>query len=112
VVYAAVDDNETVADDRLRRSLAILLRGSHHTANLQQGGSELNQAALNEAVQFEDWPRAEALITDDIVRRHAASGRPEQVRQRFTDYEAAGLDEIVMSGARDGTQITQILHAV
>ena len=111
VVYAAVDDNETRAHDRLRRILAILLRGSHHAPNLQQGGSTLDQAALNEAVLAEDWPRAEALITDDIVRRHAASGQLEQVRARFAAYRAAGLDEIVVSGARDGAQITQIMQA-
>jgi 5,10-methylenetetrahydromethanopterin reductase len=111
VVYAAVDDNETQAHDRLRRNLAVLLRGSHHTPNLQQGGSALDQAALNEAVLAEDWARAEALITDDIVRRHAASGRPEHVRGRFAAYQAAGLDEIVVSGARDGAQITKIMQA-
>jgi 5,10-methylenetetrahydromethanopterin reductase len=59
----------------------------------------------------ENWPLAEAFITDDIVRRHAASGRPEQVRERLGAYQAAGLDEIVVSGARDGTQITEIMHA-
>jgi 5,10-methylenetetrahydromethanopterin reductase len=111
VVYAAVDDNETHAHDRLRRILAILLRGSHHTPNLRQGGSTLDQIALNEAVLAEDWARAEALIDDDIVRRHAASGRLEQVRERFAAYQAAGLDEIVVSGSRDGAQITQIMHA-
>jgi 5,10-methylenetetrahydromethanopterin reductase len=111
VIYAAVDDNETRANDRLRRNLAIVLRGSHHAPNLQQGGSTLDQAALNEAVLAEDWPRAEALITDDIVRRHAASGRLEQVRARFAAYQTAGLDEIVVSGARDGAQITQIMQA-
>jgi 5,10-methylenetetrahydromethanopterin reductase len=60
----------------------------------------------------ENWANAEALITDDIVRRHAASGRPEQVRRRFAAYQAAGLDEIIVSGARDGTQLTDIMLAV
>jgi 5,10-methylenetetrahydromethanopterin reductase len=112
VVYAAVDDDETLAHDRLRRVLAILLRGSHHAPNLEQGGSALNQSALNEAVMAENWANAEALITDDIVRRHAASGRPEQVRRRFAAYQATGLDEIIMSGAHDGTQLTDIMRAV
>jgi len=111
VVYAAVDDVEARAHDRLRRILAILLRGSHHAPNLQLGGSVLDQTALNEAVLAEDWARAESLITDDIVRRHAASGRPEQVRARFADYRAAGLDEIVVAGARDGLQITRLMQS-
>jgi 5,10-methylenetetrahydromethanopterin reductase len=112
VVYAAVDDEEGVAHDRLRRPLAIVLQGIHHAPNLKQAGTILNQSALNEAVVAENWARAEAMITDDIVRRHAASGRPEQVRERFAAYQAAGLDEIVVSGARDGTQLTEIMRAV
>jgi 5,10-methylenetetrahydromethanopterin reductase len=111
LVYAAVDEEETLAHDRLRRVLAIVLRGSHHAPNLEQGGTSLDQSALNEAVMAEDWPRAEALITDDIVRRHAASGRPERVRRRFAEFRAAGLDEIVVAGARDLMQITQIIRA-
>ena len=112
VVYAAIDDsNERQAHDRLRRTLAVLLRSSHHALNLQKAGSELDQAALSEAVLSEDWARAEALISDDIVRLHAASGRSEQVRERLQAYRAAGLDEIVVSGVRDGTQLTQILDA-
>lgn len=109
LVYSATDDDEGKAHDRLRRILAILLRGGHHAANLQAGGSVLDQAALNDAVLAEDWTRAEAMITDDIVRRHAASGNPEQVRTRLTAYHGAGLDEIVIAGARDGDQITKIL---
>lgn len=112
MVYASVDAVEQRAHDRLRRVLAILLRGSHHAANLQRAGSRLDQQALNTAVLAEDWTSAEAFITDDIVSRHAASGRPKQVRTRFAEYHAAGLDEIVIAGARDGVQITQIIQAV
>jgi len=109
LVYSAVDADESTAHDRLRRILAILLRGGHHAANLQAGGSSLDQAALNDAVITEDWRRAEAMITDDIVRRHAASGDPEQVAARLGAYHRAGLDEIIIAGARDGDQVTRIL---
>jgi len=57
IVYAAVDDNETLAHDRLRRALATLLRGSHHAPNLAQGGATLSQPDLNEAVITENWAR-------------------------------------------------------
>jgi 5,10-methylenetetrahydromethanopterin reductase len=110
LVYSAIDETETIANDRLRRVLAILLRGAHHKPNLDAAGSILDQAALNAAVLAEDWPRAEALITDDIVRRHAASGTPDQVKDRFAVYRAAGLDEIIIAGVRDGDQITRILQ--
>jgi 5,10-methylenetetrahydromethanopterin reductase len=110
MIYSAIDDLESKAADRLRRTLAILLRGAHHKPNLDAAGSALDQAALNGAVLAEDWPRAEALITDDIVRRHAASGTADQVQARFAAYRSVGLDEIVIAGTRDGDQITKIMQ--
>lgn len=111
LVYAAVDQDASAANDRLRRILAILLRGAHHKPNLDSVGSKLDQSVLNQAVLDEDWKRAEALITDDIVRKHAASGSPTDVGRRLADYHAAGLDEIVVAGVRNGDQITNILKA-
>lgn len=111
LVYGAIDADERCAHDRLRRILAILLRGPHHAPNLAEAGSVLDQAALNEAVLAEDWSRAEALITDDIVRRHAASGSAEQVKARFAEYHAAGLDDVIIAGARDAQQVAQIIRA-
>ena len=111
LVYSAVDAVESRAHDRMRRMLAILLRGAHHKPNLDLGGSVLDQEAVNRAVLAEDWATAEALITDDIVRRHAASGTPAQVRAAFDRYHAAGLDEIIASGARDATQVADIMAA-
>jgi 5,10-methylenetetrahydromethanopterin reductase len=110
MIYSAIDDLESKAAERLRRTLAILLRGAHHKPNLDAAGSALDQAALNGAVLAEDWPRAEALITDDIVRRHAASGTADQVKARFAAYRSVGLDEIIIAGTRDGDQITKIMQ--
>lgn len=110
MVYSAIENQETQAHDRLRRALAILLRGGHHRPNLDAAGSVLDEAALNDAVVAEDWPRAEALINDDIVRRHAASGTAKQVRERFAAYHGIGLDEIVIAGVRGGDQIQKILR--
>lgn len=112
LVYAAVDEEETKAHDRMRRILANLLRGAHHEANLRMAGSSLDQEGLNRAVLREDWKQAESFITDDIVRRHAASGSPELIRNRIEAYRAAGLDEIVVSGARDAEQIANIVKAI
>jgi len=58
----------------------------------------LDQAALADAYAREDWLGVEALVGDDLVRRHAASGTPADVRMALEAYEAAGLDEIVLSG--------------
>jgi 5,10-methylenetetrahydromethanopterin reductase len=109
LVYASVDAEEQRANDRVRRILAILLRGAHHKANLDLAGSVLDQSALDAAVVAEEWSRAEAMIGDDIVARHAASGTPEQLRRRLAEYHASGLDEIVIAGVRDDAQIQAIL---
>lgn len=110
LIYSSIDESERVANDRLRRVLAILLRGQHHRANLEAAGSVLDQSALNSAVLANDWATAEALITDEIVRRHAASGTSGQLRERFAMYAKAGLDEIVIAGVRDPDQISGILQ--
>src|SRR5204863_265936 len=81
-----------------RRQLAITLRAGHHATNLRLAGVRLDQEALQRLVGREDWAAAEALIGDEVVRRHTASGTPPQVRERLAAYRAAGLDEIVLGG--------------
>ena len=97
-VYAAVADREADALGRFRRQLAITLRAPHHAANLELAGAVMDQDAVRQAVAREDWEAAEALVSDEVVRRHTASGTPEQVRARLAAYHAAGLDEIVLGG--------------
>jgi 5,10-methylenetetrahydromethanopterin reductase len=111
-VYAAVSDREADALDRYRRHLAITLRGAHHALNVRLGGGTLDQDALHEAVAREDWERAEALVTDDLVRRHTACGTADRVRERIAAYRAAGLDEIVLGGLADPAETTRTLAAV
>jgi hypothetical protein len=62
---------------------------------------------LHEALEM-----AKALITDEVIYNHAACGLPADVRARFDAYHAAGLDEIVIAGTRDGTQIATLLAAL
>jgi len=111
LVYASVADTAEAAHQRLRRVLSITLRGKHHARNLQMAGNSLDQAALYAAVQAEDWPRAMAMITDEILAGHAASGLPEQVAARFAAYAGAGLDEIVLSGVADSQQLANLINA-
>ena len=98
LVYAAVADREADALGRFRRQLAITLRAPHHATNLALAGATLDQEAVRRAVAREDWLAAETLISDDVVRRHTASGTPAQVRARLAAYHAAGLDEVVLGG--------------
>jgi len=98
LAFVSVADRAAEALGRFRRQLAITLRGAHHATNLALAGSRLDQPAVSAALAREDWAAAEALVTDDTVRRHTASGGPDEVRARLDAYRAAGLDEIVLAG--------------
>jgi len=108
LVYAAVDDPGAAA--RLRRTLAVILRSEHHRTNLELAGSKLDQPAVADAVAREDWAAAEALLSDDVLRRHTAIGSAAEVRTRIGEYRAAGLDEVVLAGlaTADDTRRTLI----
>ena len=112
VVYAAVDGDESV---RSRPSAAYsgdLTAGQSSRTEFGAGREHIEPVCLKRSRDGRDLGSAEALITDDIVRHHAASGRPEQVRKRVAAYQATGLDEMILSGARDGAQLADILRAL
>jgi 5,10-methylenetetrahydromethanopterin reductase len=111
LVYASVDDAESVAHDQLRRRLAFVLRGAHHARNIALAGSAVDQAALAAAFAAEDWHRVDALMSDAVMRCHTASGTPEQVRARFADYRDIGLDEIVVAGIATSDMLGRVLAA-
>ena len=109
LVYAGAAEREIEALDRYRRNLAVTLRGAHHALNVELGGGRLDQARLHDAVAREDWRAAEALITDDLVRRHTACGTAERVRERLAAYRSAGLEEIVLGGLGDAAETARTL---
>lgn len=112
LVYTAVAPDPAAAYQALRRRLAFVLRGAHHARNLALAGSSLDQAALADAYAREDWARVDALTTDDVVRRHTASGTPADARARFAAYRAiGGLDEIVIAGVADADALEHALAA-
>jgi 5,10-methylenetetrahydromethanopterin reductase len=111
LVYASVDEDAARAHQRLRRILAITLRGPHHARNLALAGNVLEQERLRAAVAAEDWAAATVLVSDRIVETHGASGTPAQVAARLAAYHAAGLDEIVISGVADPEQLASIIQA-
>lgn len=111
LAYASVDDDPGRAHDRLRRILAITLRGAHHRQNLELADNRLDQDRLRAAVAANDWHAATALITDRIVEAHAASGTPAQLAARLRAYADAGLDEIVVTGVADPDHLKQIIAA-
>ena len=109
LVICSVDADAHRAHDAVRRRLAYVLRGAHHARNLQLAGTRLDQVALAEAFAQENWPRVDALISDDVVVGHGASGTPAEARARLEAYRDAGLDEIVAYGMHERRQIEDVL---
>jgi 5,10-methylenetetrahydromethanopterin reductase len=111
IVYTCLAADERHALDRMRRTLAFVLRGAHHAENLRLSGAALDQKALAAAYAAENWVEVERLVSDDVVRRHAACGSAAQVRQKFDEYRATGLDEVIVGGIDDAAGIAAVLAA-
>jgi 5,10-methylenetetrahydromethanopterin reductase len=108
LVYAAVTEDDATRQS-VRRALAFVLRGRHHARNLALAGTALDQAALARAFADEDWTAVDDLVTDAAIANHSATGTPAQVRSALEAYAALGLDEIVLAGVRDATDLRQLL---
>lgn len=110
LVYTALAASGRAAYDQLRRTLAFVLRGAHHARNLQLAGTSLDQEKLAAAYREEKWDEVDRLVSDEVLRNHAATGTPDQVKAAFAAYEAAGLDEIAISGFSGLDDLTAILE--
>ena len=109
-VYTRLGTTEAEAVAALRRVLGFILRGPHHARNVELAGLDLDQAALRRAYDDRDWSRVDRLMTDEVVRRHAACGGVAEVRARLAAYREAGLDEIVIAGVTDPDQIRRVVR--
>lgn len=112
IVYTRIADDERAAIDGIRRTMGFILRGPHHAKNVELAGTRLDQQAVWNAYRDEDWPALEALVTDEVVRAHAAAGTAAQVRARYADYFALGLDEVTIGGIDDRKGIRLALTSV
>jgi 5,10-methylenetetrahydromethanopterin reductase len=100
------------AIDTVRRPIGFVLRGAHHAENIRLGGASLDQPALAAAYAAENWSEVDRLVSDDVVRRHAACGTAGEVRAKLDEYRAIGLDEVVLGGLDDAAAIAAVLKAV
>jgi 5,10-methylenetetrahydromethanopterin reductase len=100
------------AADPIRRPIGFVLRGAHHAENIRLGGARLDQQALAAAYAAENWSAVDRLVSDDVVRRHAACGSPPEIRAKLEEYRAIGLDEIVLGGLDDAPAISATLKAI
>ena len=98
--------------DTVRRPIGFVLRGAHHAENIRLGGASLDQQALGAAYAAENWSEVDKLVSDDVVRRHAACGAAGEVRAKLDEYRAIGLDEVVLGGLDDAAAIAATLKAV
>ena len=112
LVFASVDNDEGRAYEKLKRLLAFVLRGAHHEPNITMGGANLNRQELYDAVADNNWSRAVAMISDEVVARHSVSGTPGQVQARLEEYRAAGLDEVVVAGIDERSSLAATLAAL
>ena len=112
IVYTKLGATEKEGIDPIRRPIGFVLRGAHHAENIRLSGAKLDQAALATAYAAENWPEVDRLVGDDVVRRHAACGTPDQVRAKLEEYRAIGLDEVVIGGMDDAPSIAAALAAV
>lgn len=110
-IYSAASQDAAAARDRMRRPLSMTLRGGHHARNLELAGSRLSQSELTAAIAAGDHARAENLIDDEVVKRHAAAGAPEDVARRLSAYRAAGADDVILAATRSADEIRSVLAA-
>jgi 5,10-methylenetetrahydromethanopterin reductase len=97
--------------DSIRRPIGFVLRGAHHAENVRLGGTGLDQAALAAAYASENWAEVDRLVSDDVLRAHAACGTPQQVKAKLAEYRAYGLDEVVIGGMDTAEGIASVLKA-
>jgi 5,10-methylenetetrahydromethanopterin reductase len=112
IVYTKLGATEKEGIDPIRRPIAFVLRGAHHAENIRLSGARLDQAALAAAYAAENWAEVDRLVSDDVVRRHAACGTADQVRDKLEEYRTIGLDEVVIGGIDDAASIAAVLAAV
>jgi 5,10-methylenetetrahydromethanopterin reductase len=97
--------------DAIRRPIGFVLRGAHHAENIRLGGASLDQAALAAAYAAENWSEVDRLVSDDVVRRHAACGTPAEVKAKLAEYRAFGLDQVIIGGMDTAETIASALKA-
>lgn len=112
IVYTRAADSEADAIDSIRRTMGFILRGPHHARNVALGGSGLDQQALWNAYAAQDWGEVERLVTDVVVRMHAAVGSADQVKARYAQYGSLGADEVIVGGVDTNADLDRVLDAV
>jgi len=67
---------------------------------------------LAAAYAAQDWAKVDQLVSDNVVRRHAACGTRAQIKAKLEEYHAIGLDELVIGGIDDAEGVAAALAAI
>ena len=111
IVYTCLGASEAEAMNALRRPIGFVLRGAHHAENVRLSGAPLDQAALAASYAAENWSEVDRIVSDDVVRLHAACGTAVEIEARLDAYRAAGLDEVIIGGVDDADGIAAVAAA-
>ena len=112
IIYTHIEGLAQAPENPVRRTLGFILRGEHHAENIRLGGASLDQVALRNAFDAEEWEFVDNLISNDVMAAHAACGDVDNVRARFAEYSAAGLDHLIVSGIAHPDDILRALKAL
>lgn len=102
MMICSIDDDEDLARDLVRPTLAVYLGGMgsrktnfyvNFAATLGFGAAA---RAANEAFLAGDMGEAIAAVDDDLIDTMSLCGCEERVRDKLAAYEAAGVDTVVV----------------
>jgi alkanesulfonate monooxygenase SsuD/methylene tetrahydromethanopterin reductase-like flavin-dependent oxidoreductase (luciferase family) len=94
-VHVSTGPEGRSAIERAKVKLAYNLRIPVQRWNLEVSGTEIDRERILAALERRDWAAAAALVSDEVVARHAIAGDYEQCLERIVEYRACGLDELV-----------------
>jgi F420-dependent oxidoreductase-like protein len=110
MVNCCIDDDEELARDLVRPTLAVFLggMGSSRTNFYNRLATRLGfgaqAATAAEAFLAGDMAAAITAVDDDVVDAMTICGPPDRVRDRLADYRKAGVDTVIIGLAATSQQ--------
>ena len=102
-LYTAVDTDRAAAIERLRPRIAFMMRNDFVAPSVAGSSIAVDRDAVKAAISRRDMAAAAALIPDEAVAAFGVCGTADDCAARIAEYEAAGIDEIVLLIVGDET---------
>jgi 5,10-methylenetetrahydromethanopterin reductase len=100
MVMAANPDPETVRD-AARRACLYYLREDHHRFTMAKAGLSDRHARIRETYLNGDLEASLALIDEDVMKKIAFVGTPEEVRRKVKEYKELGISLAIVRSITD-----------